>query len=168
MHESIPATDYYLMPAFNHPAQILKSKQGPDLIRPAAALEGQSDWGLYFGSFGQLLTEEEEEEDLEQSYNFRATTLALSLIDLLASTPVKKQKSHLQDLGEHLEVRLAVPVGKVARRQLHQRDPQAPDVGADVVVGLGGVRRVDPLGGHVGGASGGPGLGLEEAHTLTV
>ena len=89
---------------------------------------------------------------------FKISLLLTLLLDVKGQ---KKHQSYLQDLGEHLEVRLAVPVGKVPRRQLHQRDPQAPDVGADVVVGLGGVRRVDPLGRHVGGASGGPGLGLE-------
>ena len=67
---------------------------------------------------------------------------------------------HLQDLSEDLKVCLAVSVGKVAGGQLDERDAQAPDVGADVVVRLGRVRRVDPLGRHVGRAPRRPRLGL--------
>ena len=87
------------------------------------------------------------------------TKTASQLINELTSA---QHRSYLQDLCEHLEVRLAISVGKVPGRQLHQRDPQAPDVRADVVVRLRRVRRVDPLRRHVGSASGGPGLGLEE------
>lgn len=48
--------------------------------------------------------------------------------------------------GEHLEVVLAVAVGEHAGGELHQRDAERPDVGADVVVRPGRVRRVYPLG----------------------
>ena len=90
---------------------------------------------------------------------FKISLLLTLLLDVKGQ---KKHQSYLQDLSEHLEVGLAVSVRKVPRRQLHQRDPQAPDIGANVVVRLRRVRRVDPLGGHVGSASGGPSLGLEQ------
>lgn len=48
--------------------------------------------------------------------------------------------------GEHLEVILAVAVGEHAGGELHQRDAERPNVGADVVVRPGRVRWVYPLG----------------------
>ena len=64
----------------------------------------------------------------------------------------------LYDLGEHLELCLAVLVGELSGGQLHQGDAEAPHVGPDVVVRLVGVGRIDPFRGHVGSAAGTPGL----------
>lgn len=52
----------------------------------------------------------------------------------------------VENLGEHLEVRAAVLVGKLSSSQLHEGDAETPHVSSDVVVRVAGVGGVNTLG----------------------
>lgn len=71
------------------------------------------------------------------------------------------------DARQHLKVGLAVAVGRVAGGQFDQRDAQRPHVGADVVVRMRRVRRLDPLRRHVRRAAGAPRLRLRRSNNAS-
>ena len=66
----------------------------------------------------------------------------------------------MNDFCKNLKLCFAVFVGEGACGELHEGDPETPDIGPDVVIRLVGVRGIYPLRGHVGGTASTPGAGL--------
>lgn len=55
----------------------------------------------------------------------------------------KERRIVPDDPGQHLKVRLTVPVRGAARGELHQGDAEGPNVRPDVVIWVGRVGRLD-------------------------
>ena len=66
----------------------------------------------------------------------------------------------MNDFCKNLKLCFAVFVGEGSCGELHEGDPETPDIGPDVVIRFVGVRGINPLRGHVGGTAGTPGAGL--------